>query len=119
MKGIHHDLLLWQESMALVKVVYEAIARFPRYEMYALSSQMRRAVIGIPSNIAEGAGIGGSKELLRFLSIAQGSLSELETQIFISKDLGYLEDVEQIMEQIDKVFGLLGGLMNSVKRRAH
>ncbi len=87
----HHDLQVWQEAMHLVKEVYLITSGFPREEIYALVGQMRRAAISIPSNIAEGSARTGNKELLQFLSIARGSLSELETQVHIAKELNYLK----------------------------
>lgn len=77
----HHDLLVWQEALSLVKVIYRLTSQFPKEELYGLTTQMRRAAVSVPSNIAEGASRTGSKEFLKFLSIARGSLSELETQI--------------------------------------
>lgn len=117
MKRAHHDLKAWQESMALVKMVYQISTKFPVEETYGLKSQIRRAAVSIPSNIAEGAARSGSKEFLQFLSISRGSLSELETQILIAKNLGYINNPENILEQIDKVFGLLGGLIISLRER--
>jgi four helix bundle protein len=113
----HHQLEVWQEAIALVKDVYRLTASFPQQENYALASQMRRAAISVPSNIAEGAGRTGDREFLKFLSVARGSLSELETQLIIAKELSYLADDAEIAVRIDKVFGLLGGLMKSVQSR--
>jgi four helix bundle protein len=118
MKRKHHDLKVWQEARALVKEIYEASAGFPQQEIYALTSQMRRAAISVPSNIAEGAGRTGVKEFPQFLSIARGSLSELETQVILASDLGYLEEDEKIIVRIDQIFKLLGGLVNSLQKRA-
>lgn len=117
MKRKHHDLIVWQEAMALVKEIYKVTADFPKDEIYALTSQMRRAAVSVPSNIAEGAARTGDKEFLQFLSIARGSLSELETQILIAHDLGYLAECSALVEQIDKIFALIGGLINSLRRR--
>ena len=115
-KRVHYDLKLWQEAMALVKMVYENTSCFPEAENYGLKSQIRRAAVSIPSNIAEGAARTGSKEFLQFLSISRGSLSELETQFIISRNWGYIKNLDPILEQTEKVFGLLGGLMNSLKK---
>jgi len=82
----HHKLLAWQESVSLVKQVYEISARYPKEELYGLTSQIRRAAISVPSNIAEGAARDSSTEFARFLIIARGALSELETQLLIAKD---------------------------------
>jgi four helix bundle protein len=85
----HKDLKVWQESMDLVIQIYKLVENFPKHEVYGLSSQIRRASISIPSNIAEGAGRKGGKEFTRFLYIALGSLSEVETQLEISQRLNY------------------------------
>ena len=117
-KRKHHSLLVWQESMELVQEIYAATACFPREEVYALTNQMRRAAVSIPSNIAEGAARTGKKEFMQFLSITRGSLSELETQILISEKLGYLSVNTSLLARVNKVFGLLGGLMNSLRKEA-
>jgi len=75
----HYNLTAWKESMALVKAVYLASQSFPKEEIYGLTSQMRRAAVSVPSNLAEGAARSGQREFAHFLSIARGSLSELET----------------------------------------
>jgi four helix bundle protein len=112
----HHQLLAWQQAIVLVKSVYEATAGFPKEELYLLTSQMRRCAVSVPSNIAEGAARSGNKEFLQFLGIARGSLSELETQALIARELGYLSNYDVIIGQIDNVFGLLGGLINSLRK---
>jgi four helix bundle protein len=103
--------------MSLVKEIYRITASFPKDELYSLTSQMRRAAVSIPSNIAEGAARTGDKEFLQFLSISRGSLSELETQLIIAGDLGYLSSSNEIMQRIDSLFGLLSGLMKSLRER--
>ncbi len=103
--------------MALVKEIYRVTASVPRDELYSLTSQMRRAAVSIPSNIAEGAARTGDREFLQFLSISRGSLSELETQLIIAGDLGYLSSSDEIMQKIDSLFGLLSGLMKSLRER--
>ncbi len=113
----HHELRVWQEAISLVKDVYQTTASFPKEEIYALTSQMRRAAVSIPSNIAEGAARTGDKEFLQFLSISRGSLSELETQLIIAKELGYMLALDDIMLKIYGLFGLLGGLMRSLRVR--
>lgn len=110
----HKNLEVWRESIKLVKRVYKITADFPREELYALTSQMRRSAISIPSNIAEGAARNSKKEFIQFLAIARGSLSELETQLVIARELGYIKDIE-ISEQIEKVFALLSGLIRQQK----
>ena len=117
MKRAHHDLVAWQEGMALVKLVYDATKSFPDTERYGLTSQMRRAAISIPANIAEGAGRSGTKEFVRYLGVARGSLSELDTLYLLAKDLGFYAGSEALETSIDRVFALLGGLINSERAR--
>ena len=85
----YKDLLIWQKGMALAKFVYKLSARFPVDERYGLISQVRRAAVSVPSNIAEGQARHTTKEFLQFLSHAQGSLAEVETQLMLSVDLGF------------------------------
>ena len=110
----HQDLLAWQESMALVREIYRLTARFPREELLVLTSQMRRAAISVPSNIAEGAARSSRKEFARFLAVARGSLSELDTQIIIAQELGYLGSSEALRDRVDGIFRLLAGLIASL-----
>lgn len=116
MRRKHHDLKAWQKAMQLVKDVYAITASFPKEEIYGLTGQIRRAAVSVPSNIAEGAARTGSKEFLRFLSIARGSLSELETQIILAKELNFMKSNEELLEKINGVFALLGGLMKSLNK---
>jgi len=87
----HKDLKVWQESMTLVTQIYKISEDFPKHEIYGLSSQIRRAAVSIPSNIAEGAGRKGENEFTRFLYIALGSLSEVETQLEISLSMRFMD----------------------------
>jgi four helix bundle protein len=100
--------------MRLVKLTYRVTQSFPREEMYGLSAQMRRAAISVPSNVAEGAARSSKREFGQFLSIARGSLSELETQMLIAADLGYLPGDNEIFACLDRVGRLLAGLSKSV-----
>jgi four helix bundle protein len=118
MKRAHHNLEAWQQALTLVKSIYSATAPFPKSELYCLTSQMRRAAVSVPSNIAEGAARESTAEFLRFLFIARGSLAELETQILIAKDLGYLDDGDALMKQLDRVSAPLSGLIRNLKNRA-
>ena len=117
MKRKHHELIVWQESVDLVKEIYDLTANFPKEEIYSLTNQIRRSAISVPSNIAEGAARATDKEFINFLSISRGSLSELETQIIIASKIGYINNTEQMMKKIDKIFALINGLINSIKMR--
>ncbi|MEQ1593259.1 MAG: four helix bundle protein [Thiobacillaceae bacterium] len=116
MKRKHHDLQVWQISILLVKEIYVLTSRFPADERYGLTSQMRRSAVSVPSNIAEGSARLGNKEFLHFLGIARGSLSELETQLVIARTLDYAAETTSLEKQIDDIFGLLGGLINAIKK---
>mgnify|MGYP000668987883 FL=1 len=111
----HKDLKVWQESMTLVTQIYKISEDFPKHEIYGLSSQIRRAAVSIPSNIAEGAGRKGENEFTRFLYIALGSLSEVETQLEISHRLGYIKDIEVINSSIYFIRNMLSNLIKSLK----
>lgn len=111
----HRELLVWQEAIALVKLVYQISSSFPKEEQFGLIAQMRRAAVSVPSNIAEGAARISRKEFVQFLAIARGSLSELETQIVIAQELGFIADCHPCMAQIERIFRLLNGLMSSLR----
>lgn len=111
----HKDLKVWQESMVLVIAVYKITEDFPKNEIYGLISQIRRATVSIPSNIAEGAGRKGEKEFIRFLFIALGSLSEVETQLEIAFRLNYIKDSEEINKKIFFIRKMLANLIKSLK----
>lgn len=105
----YQELKIWQEGRTLVKAVYELTAVFPKDEMYGLTSQIRRASVSIPSNIAEGTGRASDKEFLRFLDYALGSLFELETQIILANDLNFIksEDYDLIQEDIKSLIRMI------------
>ena len=111
------DLVVWKEGHKLAVLIYQITRKFPREEMYSLSDQMRRASVSVTSNIAEGFGRQGYKEKIQFYYIAHGSLTELENQLFIAKDVGYLNDVDfgKIMSQADTVHALLLGFIKKSK----
>ena len=111
----HYKLEAWKEAMALVSLIYRVSQAFPKEEIYGLTSQLRRTAVSIPSNIAEGAARHGSKEFAQFLSISMGSISELETQLLIALDLGYLDRDSPIFEKLEKTSRLLSGLNRSVR----
>lgn len=90
--GNHKELVVWQKSITLVKLVYQQTGSFPSDERFGLTNQMRRCSVSIPSNIAEGFGRGSDKELTKFLRISLGSSSELDTQLILSKELHYMDE---------------------------
>jgi four helix bundle protein len=113
----HRELMAWQESVRLVEMVYRETKSFPREEVFGITAQLRRTAISIPSNIAEGAGRNTSKELAQFLGIANGSRSELDTQLFIASRLGLIEEDSPVFRQLERVGQLLTALRKSVQAR--
>jgi four helix bundle protein len=113
----YQDLIAWQKSMDLVEVVYSVSKAFPREETYGLTSQLRRAAVSIPSNIAEGQGRRTTADFLRHLSISYGSLREVETQIILANRLRYLspETCQDVLGLAAEVGRLLNGLMLSLR----
>jgi four helix bundle protein len=109
----HKDLHIWQDGIQLVELVYRITALFPASELYGLCSQMRRASVSVPSNIAEGAARQGEKEFIQFLYIALGSLSELETQAIIALRLKYIDE-SHVLEVVE---ALRRKLLNFIKQR--
>ncbi|MGH8122457.1 MAG: four helix bundle protein [Rudaea sp.] len=107
----HHQLDVWRDAVDLVENVYQFTASFPADERYGLTSQLRRAAVSVPSNIAEGAARRSRKEYVYRLSIARGSLSELETQILISTRLGLARSEPELDSQIERVFARLNALI--------
>lgn len=108
----YKDLLVWQKSIVLVRGVYLITSKLPREEIYGLSSQMRRAAISIPSNIAEGQQRQGRKEFIQFLRISYGSGAELETQLIILKDLYPKIDISEIETSLNEIQKMLNSLIN-------
>ena len=113
----HKDLEAWQRSIDLVTDIYLITKSFPKEECFGIISQLRRAAVSIPANIAEGAGRNTTGELKQFLGIAMGSLSELETLVLISSKIGYLNEAEfsSLQDKISLQFRLLSGLRHSLK----
>jgi four helix bundle protein len=116
----YSDLVAWQKAMDLVVLVYEATEPFPPKERYGLTNQLRRAAVSIPSNIAEGQGRNTTRDFIRCLSIASGSLQELETQLIIARRLSYLEEPFRpaLFDLTKEVARLLNGLRNSLASRS-
>ena len=112
----HCRLEAWKAAINVVKLVYKLTKQFPDEERYGLVSQMRRCAVSIPSNIAEGAGRGSTREFIRFLCIARGSICELETQFFLSKELGYLSSLKEASSSSNRVFQLVCGLIRSLEK---
>lgn len=115
----YRDLRTWQASMAMVKAVYVATRDWPREELYGLTSQVRRAAVSVPSNVAEGQGRGTTREFLHHLSIAYGSLCEVETQILIAKDLGYVaaDTTGELLAQSAKAGAMINALSNKLREK--
>ncbi|MHC4211769.1 MAG: four helix bundle protein [Planctomycetota bacterium] len=112
----YRDLKIWQHGIALVKQVYTSTDQLPRQEAYGLVGQMRRSAVSIPSNVAEGFRRQHNKEYKQFLYISLGSCAELETQITISKELGYLADnaEAQLLEALDHISRMISNLLKKL-----
>ncbi len=111
------DLIAWQKAMDLVEQVYRITRQWPKDEMFGLTNQVRRAVVSVPANIAEGQGRTGSKEFLHHLSIANGSLCETETLLLIACQLSYLDEstLDPLLGRTTEVGRLIGGLIRSLR----
>lgn len=116
----HKKLIVWQKSINLVKMVYATVQSFPENELFGLVSQMKRAAISIPSNIAEGFGRGSKKECKRFVHIALGSAIELDTQLIISKELGFLNEngFNSVNLLLMEIIKMLKSLIRSMKEES-
>ncbi len=115
----YRDLIVWQKAMELVKLVYALTKKFPKEELFGLSLQIRKAVVSVPSNIAEGQGRNSPKEFLRHLFIGYGSLMETETQNLIAEMQGYItaEESKEVILKSAEVGRLINGLVNSLERK--
>ena len=113
----HKELDVWKDSVELVVLIYQITKGFPKEELYGLTSQIRRAAVSVPANISEGAARNYSTEFIRFLRIAQGSLSEFETLLYISLRLNYFDEnkFKSIQGTIFKINAQLSGLIKSIK----
>ena len=112
------ELLVWQKSINFVTEIYKETEAFPKAEMYGLTSQIRRATVSIPSNIAEGNSRRSVPDYLQFLRISRGSCAEVETQLIISKNLGFLYEEKSLKlnQDIIEISKMLNGLINSLKQ---
>ena len=115
----HYDLDVWKKSIKLVKNVYTISAKFQKEEIYGLTSQIKRAIISIPSNIAEGASRQTNKEFIQFLYIAIGSASEVETQLIIANELNFIDgsDLNKLLKDINEIKKMINGLIKRLKER--
>jgi len=120
MSGTYEDLEAWQLAMDLVESVYRHTEEFPRQESYGLTSQLRRAAVSVPSNIAEGKGRSSDRELLQSLNHARGSLYEVQTQLKIARRLQYVsaESADQLDSRAAEVGRLLNGLIRAFRARS-
>ncbi len=112
----HKDLDVWKKAMDLAAHVYSLTARFPKEELYGLTSQIRRSAVSIPSNIAEGAARHSRKEFIQFLHIASGSVAELETQLLLAIRMRFISS-DSIISHVEEVRKLLLGLLRSLKKK--
>ena len=119
-KVLHYkDLLIWQRSMLLAKTIYRLTRGFPGEERYRLASQMRRAAISVPSNIAEGQARRGTREFVQSLSHATGSLAELEKQILLSVEMGYIRsnDADPVASEIREIQRMVAAIQRKLAAR--
>ncbi len=108
------DLIIWQKGLIIAKSVYEVTKSFPKEEMFGLTSQVRRAAVSISSNIAEGRGRSTKKDFINFLHISLGSLYEVETQLFLAKEL-YKVDLKDLPKLIQEENKMLSAMINKLK----
>lgn len=115
----YRELKIWQLSMALVTVVYQSTKSFPKEEQYALTTQLRRAVVSVPSNIAEGSSKRSVKDFIRFLNIAHGSLAEVETQLQIAVNLDYLsfDKTRALFSETAEIGKMINGMISKLEQR--
>ena len=113
----HKDLDVWKKGIDLVAEVYRTTAQFPKEEVFGLTSQMRRAAVSIPANVAEGAARQTDKEFVQFLFISLGSASELETELLIAEKLGFC-NASSLSEQITSVKMMLNGLIRHYRNKS-
>jgi len=115
----YRDLTVWQKSIDLVVACYKLSHEFPKYEIYGLTSQLRRAVVSVPANIAEGYGRGSRKEYLQFLTVARGSLKEVETHLIIAERLDYItqSQLKTTLSSTEEIGKMLGSLIRALQKK--
>jgi len=115
----YRDLEVWKKSIQLIKSCYLLTDKFPKTETYGISSQLRRSVVSVAANIAEGHSRSSTKEFIRFIDIAYGSLAETETHLIIACELGYItaSDIENILVKSAEIGRMLNGLVSSLQKR--
>ena len=115
----YRELIVWQKAMDLVETIYQTTRTFPKEEIYGLTSQIRRAAISIPSNIAEGNGRNTTRDYVHFLGMAYGSVKEVETQVLIAERLRYINSGRsvELVTMTGETARLISGLMNSLNRK--
>ena len=110
----YRELVAWQVGFDLAKRIYLLTDAFPKSEAFGLASQMRRAAVSIPSNLAEGAGRSTKRDFAQFVTIARGSLNELETQYLLAQELGFCAGDDEVNSMIERLYGLINGLRNTL-----
>jgi len=116
----YRDLKVWQIAVDVVEAVYRLTLKFPKYEVFGIAQQVQRAAVSVPSNIAEGHARASTKEFLHYISIALGSLAELETQLIVATRLQYLktQELDSILQQTDETGKMLRGLQKTLMAKA-
>ena len=112
----HRDLIAWKKAIGLVTTCYRLTRKFPADERFGLTQQLQRAAVSVPANIAEGKGRGTPKEFARFLNVASGSLTELDTHLVIANELGYIthEELREVGDVVEEVGRIITGLRKSL-----
>lgn len=113
----YKDLTVWKKSIKLAKDIYLIVRSFPKQDPFSLGNQMERSAFSIASNIAEGPGRKGTKEYINFLSIANGSNFELETQVIIAKEIGLIKNSNEIINNINEISRMIKGLQSSLRKK--
>lgn len=117
-KNFYRDLLVWQKSISLIKKVYAEADKLPKSEEYNLKQQLKRAVVSVSLNIAEGKNRRTAKDFMHFLNIASGSLAETEAILLICSELGFLHIPEDLLSHIEELAKMINGLISSIKTRS-